>query len=81
MGRTGPFKRSRVKQTDRLDSVQRLGFRLPHRDRHSSGPKVALRLGANCPHTPRDRSTCAYLVLLRAEIARFNQCGALRRIG
>src|SRR5690606_8033888 len=29
------------------------------------------RLDATYPHTPRARSTCAYLVLLRVEIARF----------
>ncbi len=31
------------------------------------------RLDATYPHTPRAKSTCAYLVLLRVEIARFTQ--------
>ena len=31
------------------------------------------RLDATYPHTPRARSTCAYLVLLRVEIARFTR--------
>ena len=31
------------------------------------------RLGATYPHTPGAPSTCAYLVLLRAEIARFTR--------
>ena len=34
------------------------------------------RLDATYPHTPRAGSTCAYLVLLRVEIARFTQAGA-----
>jgi len=50
----------------------------PRRDRHSSGPTVADRLGATYPHTPRAGSPCAYLVLLRAEIARFTRCPTLR---
>jgi len=32
------------------------------------------RLGATYPHTLRAGSTCAYLVLLRVEIARFTRC-------
>jgi len=37
------------------------------------------RLGATYPHTPRAGSTCAYLVLLRAEIARFTPVGFAAR--
>jgi hypothetical protein len=44
-------------------------------------PQGRHRLGATYPHTPRARSTCAYLVLLRVEIARFTRCGAQPRIG
>jgi hypothetical protein len=33
------------------------------------------RLGATYPHTPRAGSSCAYSVLLRAEIARFTRAG------
>ena len=33
------------------------------------------RLNATYPHTPRARSSCAYLVLLRVEIARFTSDG------
>lgn len=36
------------------------------------------RLNATYPHTPRARSTCAYLVLLRVEIARFTPSGLPR---
>ena len=34
------------------------------------------RLDATYPHTPGAPSTCAYLVLLRVEIARFTRCAA-----
>jgi len=53
------------------------------RDRHSSGPRIAARLGATYPPTRAEphfhavRSpvppTSAYLVLLRVEIARFTR--------
>ena len=36
------------------------------------------RLGATYPHTRRAASLCAYLVLLRAEIARFTRTQAAR---
>jgi len=45
----------------------------PRRDRHSSGPGIAARLGATYPPAPRAASMPAYLVLLRAEIARFTR--------
>ena len=48
------------------------------RDRHPSWPTVARRLVATHPHTQRAASLCAYLVLLRAEIARFTR--PLRRL-
>ena len=44
------------------------------RDRHSSGPCIAARLGATYPHAPRAESSRAYGVLLRVEIARFTRC-------
>jgi hypothetical protein len=61
-----------VKQADKPDSVQ---VGCPTRDRHSSGLQLALKLGATYPPAPRATSTLAYLVLLRAEIARFTRCG------
>ena len=67
-----------VKRADRPDSVQRDILSNAHRDRHSSGLRIAAGLGATYPHTPRAGSTCAYLVLLRAEIARFTQPLRLR---
>ncbi len=36
------------------------------------------RLNATYPHTPRARSSCAYLVLLRVEIARFTRTESAR---
>jgi len=59
---------------------------LPERDRHSSGPGVAHRLGATYPPaTPGTQGLgcChpepAYLVLLRVEIARFTPTGSRRQ--
>ena len=59
-----------VKPADKPDSVHD-GF--PSRDRHSSGLKVTLQLGAAYPPAPRAASSLAYLALLRAEIARFTR--------
>ena len=42
-----------VKQADRPDSVRRALLRAPRRDRHSSGPCIAARLGATYPPAPR----------------------------
>ena len=38
------------------------------------------QLDATYPHTPGAPSTCAYLVLLRVEIARFTRCGFAHRV-
>ena len=69
-----------VKPADKPDSVHR---GRPRRDRHSSGPGVAPRLGATYPWTAsgplaghRGEPRCpmsTYLVLLRVEIARFTR--------
>ncbi len=74
-----PAAEKSVKQADRPDSVRRRSLRERRRDRHSSGPGVAPRLGATYPPAPRATSTPAYLVLLRAEIARFTRDRAAPR--
>ena len=61
-----------MKQADRPDSVRGSSCDSP-RDRHSSGPGIAARLGATYPPALRAASTLAYLVLLRVEIARFTR--------
>lgn len=63
-------KEKKVKPADTPDSVH--GDCSP-RDRHSSGPTVACRLGAAYPPAERAASSLAYLALLRAEIARFTR--------
>lgn len=60
----------KVKPADTPDSVH---GGCPPRDRHSSGPTVACRLGAAYPPAERAASSLAYLALLRAEIARFTR--------
>ena len=62
-----------VKSADRPDSVRSLALRRGTVTAIPLGRLSPERLGATYPHTPRDRSTCAYLVLLRAEIARFTR--------
>ena len=47
----------------------------PHVTTINLGRQSPGRLNATYPHTPGAPSTCAYLVLLRVEIARFTQCG------
>ena len=49
----------------------------PHVTTINLGRRLPVRLDATYPHTPGAPSTCAYLVLLRVEIARFT----LRRHG
>ena len=63
----------KMKWADRPDSVQSSPFARTDCGHHSSGPLIAERLNATYPHTPRARSSCAYLVLLRVEIARFTR--------
>ena len=46
----------------------------PHVTTINLGRRLPVRLDATYPHTPGAPSTCAYLVLLRVEIARFTQC-------
>jgi hypothetical protein len=62
-----------VKSADRPDSVQPFVLRQKAVTAIPLGRLSPKRLGATYPHTPRARSTCAYLVLLRVEIARFTQ--------
>ena len=45
----------------------------PHVTAINLGRESPHRLGATYPHTPRAASSCAYLVLLRVEIARFTR--------
>ena len=45
----------------------------PHVTTINLGLRSPARLNATYPHTPGAPSTCAYLVLLRVEIARFTQ--------
>ena len=60
-----------VKPADTPDFVH---ASCPACDRHSSGLGVAPPARCYLPaHSPEARSRCAYLVLLRAEIARFTQ--------
>ena len=47
-------------------------------DCHYSGLLVTQQLDATYPHTPGAPSTCAYLVLLRVEIARFTRTESAR---
>ena len=47
----------------------------PHVTTINLGRRSPERLDATYPHTPGAPSTCAYLVLLRVEIARFTQIG------
>ena len=47
----------------------------PHVTTINLGRRSPGRLDATYPHTPGAPSTCAYLVLLRVEIARFTQTG------
>jgi len=47
----------------------------PHVTTINLGRRSPGRLDATYPHTPGAPSTCAYLVLLRVEIARFTQIG------
>ncbi len=47
----------------------------PHVTTINLGRQSPERLDATYPHTPGAPSTCAYLVLLRVEIARFTQIG------
>ena len=77
-----------VKRADRPDSVRGAPLATRARDRHSSGPGIAARLGATYPparaepHFEADADAPpapAYLVLLRVEIARFTRRRALRR--
>ena len=65
------IRRKSVKPVDTPDSVH---ASCPACDRHSSGLGVAPPARCYLPaHSPEARSRCAYLVLLRAEIARFTQ--------
>ena len=45
----------------------------PHVTTINLGRRLPVRLDATYPHTPGAPSTCAYLVLLRVEIARFTR--------
>lgn len=47
----------------------------PHVTTINLGRRSPERLDATYPHTPGAPSICAYLVLLRVEIARFTQGG------
>ena len=47
----------------------------PHVTTINLGRRSPERLDATYPHTPGAPSTCAYLVLLRVEIARFTRNG------
>src|SRR5262245_42239733 len=50
----------------------------PHVTTITLGRWSPKRLGATYPHTPGAPSTCAYLVLLRVEIARFTRTESAR---
>jgi hypothetical protein len=73
---TRPTNQKSVKQTDRPDSVQRGLLRNLAVTAIPLGRESPHRLGATYPPAPRVTSTLAYLVLLRAEIARFTLRGA-----
>ena len=65
-----------VKSADTPDSVR---ARLPvHVTAINLGRGSPTRLGATYPHTRGAPSSCAYLVLLRAEIARFTRTESAR---
>ncbi len=65
--------KNNVKSADRPDSVQPLALRRETVTAIPLGRLSPERLGATYPHTLRARSSCAYLVLLRVEIARFTR--------
>ena len=52
----------------------------PHVTTINLGRRSPERLNATYPHTPGAPSTCAYLVLLRVEIARFTRGGCPPRL-
>ncbi len=67
-----------VKSADRPDSVQPPVLQRMTVTAIPLGRLSPERLNATYPHTPRARSTCAYLVLLRVEIARFTRTESAR---
>ncbi|GEM_PF-1404263 len=67
-----------VKLADKPDSVRRASLRLPGVTAINLGRESPTRLNATYPHTPGAPSTCAYLVLLRVEIARFTRTESAR---
>lgn len=69
-----------VKRADRPDSVRSTPLRERPVTAIPLGRASLRRLGATYPHTPRARSSCAYLVLLRVEIARFTRRPFGRRL-
>ena len=76
-GKAAPMrtKEKCVGRADTPDSVHAAAL-LRGRQRVTAihlGRTVTRRLGATHPHTQRAASLCAYLVLLRAEIARFTR--------
>jgi hypothetical protein len=73
LSESSPNREICVKSADRPDSVQPLVLRLGAVTAIPLGRLSPERLDATYPHTPRDKSTCAYLVLLRVEIARFTR--------
>jgi hypothetical protein len=73
LSESSPNREICVKSADRPDSVQPLVLRLGAVTAIPLGRLSPERLDATYPHTPRDESTCAYLVLLRVEIARFTR--------
>jgi hypothetical protein len=78
---TAPAGRKSVKQADRPDSVRPQGLRPAAVTAIPLGRGSPTRLGATYPPAPRAASSPAYLVLLRAEIARFTRPGAWPRAG
>jgi len=52
----------------------------PHVTTITLGRRSPERLDATYPHTPGAPSTCAYLVLLRVEIARFTRRACAHRL-